>query len=186
MEEKSNKISGSRVREVRKGLGMKQREFAEALDISEKYMSMIETGARDLSSRKAIAISNLVGGNVTAAWLMGETDFRNASEKAIAKSEHLTNVFGKVLQREVLVDDLIRAHGYDLIYKGSSVVIGKADGKNLEISLDEFRILRNRINDFVHGLLLVEFEKAETKRAFENVPVGFADMTKDKKTASEE
>ena len=54
---------GKRVKRLRKEQGIKQTELADSLGISYQYMSMIETGKRQLSLSLLVDLANRLGAN---------------------------------------------------------------------------------------------------------------------------
>ena len=67
-----NKEKGRRLRECRKLRNMTQAALAEVLERTDKYISMVETGDRDLHRNLAHAVSSIL--NVPEAYLLCETD----------------------------------------------------------------------------------------------------------------
>lgn len=61
--EKSKRFS-----EIRKDLGLSQKDFGKALDISQNYVSSIENGSRNISSKLLEKLENVYDINPT--WLM--------------------------------------------------------------------------------------------------------------------
>ena len=67
---------GRRVKKLRKEQGIKQTELADALGISYQYMSMIETGKRQLSLSLLVDLANHLGAT-TDELLYGSLDSLN-------------------------------------------------------------------------------------------------------------
>ncbi len=67
---------GRRVKKLRKEQGIKQTELADALGISYQYMSMIETGKRQLSLSLLVDLANRLGAT-TDELLYGSLDSLN-------------------------------------------------------------------------------------------------------------
>jgi len=67
---------GRRVKKLRKELGIKQTELADSLGISYQYMSMIETGKRQLSLSLLVDLANKLGAT-TDELLYGSLDSLN-------------------------------------------------------------------------------------------------------------
>lgn len=67
---------GRRVKKLRKEQGIKQTELADALGISYQYMSMIETGKRQLSLSLLVDLANKLGAT-TDELLYGSLDSLN-------------------------------------------------------------------------------------------------------------
>ena len=67
---------GRRVKKLRKELGIKQTELADSLGISYQYMSMIETGKRQLSLSLLVDLANRLGAT-TDELLYGSLDSLN-------------------------------------------------------------------------------------------------------------
>ena len=67
---------GRRVKKLRKELGIKQTELADSLGISYQYMSMIETGKRQLSLSLLVDLANHLGAT-TDELLYGSLDSLN-------------------------------------------------------------------------------------------------------------
>ena len=67
---------GRRVKKLRKEQGTKQTELADALGISYQYMSMIETGKRQLSLSLLVDLANRLGAT-TDELLYGSLDSLN-------------------------------------------------------------------------------------------------------------
>ena len=68
---------GARVKKIRKERGIRQTELADALGISYQYMSMIETGKRQLSLALLVALANALGAT-TDELLYGSLDALNS------------------------------------------------------------------------------------------------------------
>ena len=68
---------GQRVKKIRKERGIRQTELADALGISYQYMSMIETGKRQLSLALLVALANALGAT-TDELLYGSLDALNS------------------------------------------------------------------------------------------------------------
>lgn len=66
-----------RVRELRRKIGMTQKEFGEKIEVAQTYLSQIENGDRDLTDKiaKIICLQNWNGKTVCESWLKtGEGD----------------------------------------------------------------------------------------------------------------
>jgi transcriptional regulator with XRE-family HTH domain len=60
--------AGERVSQVRKTMGLKQKDFAKIIHVNQSTLSLIETGKRNLSEKNAVLISKAC--NVNYEWLM--------------------------------------------------------------------------------------------------------------------
>ena len=60
---------------IRRRLGLKQSEFAEKLDYSDKYISMLETGERSISHKAATRILAIAPPGTRIEFLMGRDSF---------------------------------------------------------------------------------------------------------------
>lgn len=66
-EETKNPLLGARLKEIRQGRGLTQRQFAESLGIVQGFLSGVERGNKNISSTLAIALCHTYG--VNKEWL---------------------------------------------------------------------------------------------------------------------
>ena len=172
---------GRRLKELRigtfiDGKPMTQEQLALKLDELEpgkvhnyKQIGYIERGIRETSPYYASLFSKFF--QVDYEYFLCESDYKNDAERHAAKAEQFADVFGQSLQKESLISDLIEAHGYSVNYfsdldndgfvTSESVIIKSASGQAQTMSIDEYRVFRNKINDIVEGLLLLEMQKGK-------------------------
>ncbi len=68
---KVNKTSDNAVTQLRKRLSLTQEQFAEKLDVSEKYISMLETGKRNPSDKLARKMLSIAPPGTRLEWIKG-------------------------------------------------------------------------------------------------------------------
>ena len=175
------KEMGRRLKELRTGtiidgrpmtqeqLALKLDELEPDKEHSEKQIGYIERGMRKTSPNYAHLFSKVF--HVDFEYFLCESNYKNSAELHSAKAEQFAGVFGQALQRESLIGDLIEAHGYSVNYINKldndgfviseSVIIKSASGQAQEMSIEEYRVFRNKINDIVEGLLLLEMQKGK-------------------------
>ena len=81
---KSNEKSAERVKELIHSRNLTQEQFAEVIDVTPNYVSMIICGNRSLSKKLAEKISNKFEG-VYVPYLLGLTDGKNQMEDELLK-----------------------------------------------------------------------------------------------------
>ena len=106
-----------RVSKTRIEAGKTQAEFAESIGIGEKHLGYIERGTRRLTRETAHRIADNYGER--ESWLLCETEYRTAEEELAAKNqleeEHVMQTMKRLSQRDSLMLDLIRVHGYEIV-----------------------------------------------------------------------
>lgn len=111
--EDSNKMVLNRVRVIRKELGLNQEEFAGKLNLSPKYISMIETGSKPLSHKLAKRIVQMAEHPTRIDWLMGNSEQRTENELLIRKMEGKEASFRSIW---TLLDDALNQDGMTLVF----------------------------------------------------------------------
>lgn len=82
-----------RIKELREKLGKSQEEFANELELSRNYISLVENGQRNLSQQSLKVLCSLY--SVNEEWL------RNGSGEMfepITKDDEISKLFGEVLK----------------------------------------------------------------------------------------
>ena len=103
----NNETPGDRVRKIRKKLGLTQEKFAERLDINSfNYISMIETGARDLPVDLSKKIAALLP-PTRFEWIMGFDDYRTDDDR-------LASIINGKHEITDLIEQLMILHGYKI------------------------------------------------------------------------
>lgn len=174
--EKQRKDRADRLKGLRKEHSLTQQQVADAIHCHVKHYASMETAHRSITRESAAALASLF--HVDEAYIMCETNYRNSAEEETAKEEKFANVFGKALKRETLARDLVKAHNYDYDYvvEGTfvekSITLTNQKGEYIKLSPDEFNTIISRINDFVEGIMLVEFQKAKSKALWQEKESG--------------
>ena len=108
---------GGRVSKTRIDAGKTQADFADSIGIGDKHLGYIERGTRRLTRDIAHRIADNYGER--ESWLLCETEYRTAEEERAAKSqleeEHFRQSMKRLSQRDSLMIDLIRVHGYEIV-----------------------------------------------------------------------
>ena len=85
---------GSRIKEVRKSLKMKQNELAEAIGVHFTMISLYESGKREPSRETVEGIARVT--NVSADYIMGLSDHKTLS---VESSKQVTNKVDDLMMR---------------------------------------------------------------------------------------
>ncbi len=165
---------GERLKQLREERRLKQREVADLIHVHVKHYSAMENNKREVTRETAHLLADVF--YVDEKWILCETDFRNAEERHEHYSQQLNGAIGQSFSRDKLVHDLIEAHGFSVEYSDrmegnsivTSVLINGSNGDFREMSLSEYAAFRQKINDVVRGLLLVEMGREKEKRAWHN------------------
>lgn len=165
---------GGRLKQLREERRLKQREVADLIHVHVKHYSAMENDNRTVTRENAHLLADVF--RVDEKWILCETDFRSAAERHEHYSQQLNGAIGQSFSRDKLVHDLIEAHGFTVEYSDSmegntvvtSVLIKGSNGDFREMSLSEYGAFRQKINDVVRGLLLVEMGREKEKRAWRN------------------
>ena len=101
----TNKTPGDRVRTIRKALGLTQEKFAEKLEVNAvNYISMLETGVRDLPVDLAKKIAALLP-PTRFEWIMCFDDFQTDDDR-------LSSIINGRYEINDLIERLMILHGY--------------------------------------------------------------------------
>ena len=165
---------GGRLKQLRKERRLTQREIADLIHVHVKHYSAMENDNRAVTRETAHLLADVY--KVDEKWILCEVDFRSATERHEHYSQQLNVAIGQSLSRDRLVHDLIEAHGFSIEYSDSmegnnivtSVLIKGNNGDYQEMSLSEYGAFRQKINDVVRGLLLVEMNRGKEKRIWHN------------------
>lgn len=165
---------GKRLKLLRKEKRYNQHEVAALIFVHPKTYSAYENDRRTVTRETAHRLADVF--NVSEEWILCETDFRSAAERHEHYSQQLNGAIGQSLSRDRLVHDLIESHGFTVEYSDrmegnsivTSVLINGSNGDFREMSLSEFGDFKQKINDVVRGLLLVEMGREKEKRAWHN------------------
>lgn len=82
-----------RIRELREKLGKSQEEFANELELSRNYISLVENGQRNLSQQSLKVLCSLY--SVNEEWLRNGT---GKMFRPITKNDEISKLFGEVLK----------------------------------------------------------------------------------------
>ena len=82
-----------RIKELREKLGKSQEEFANELELSRNYISLVENGQRNLSQQSLKVLCSLY--SVNEKWLRGGT---GEMFEPITKDDEISKLFGEVLK----------------------------------------------------------------------------------------
>ena len=170
---KTYMTQGERVRHIRKDrLDMKtQAEFAEALGVTDNYVSMIERGVRPLSDDLAVKIKEL--------YPKVRIDYLLCLDGYETEAERISGVFERDLSHYALVENLIRIHGYEIDeevfpnpytdeygrrYHRTTYKLTDPSGKSIRyISPEEYTKIIQGVNDYLDGQLLLLFRNPATE-----------------------
>jgi HTH-type transcriptional regulator / antitoxin PezA len=89
----SDKKMGERLKLLRERLGMTQDAFAEKVELTKNYISLVETGNRNLADRTLKDICRKL--NVNEEWLRNGT---GEMFLPISKDDEISELFGEVLR----------------------------------------------------------------------------------------
>lgn len=125
------KTRGSRVKELLKENGMKQRELAEKLDYTNEHLNRILNGREPLTEKTASEIVKIFP-SVRIEWILGLDDFRSESEKGWTQFFEQKSEWDKRLTAFRLLLDLA---GYEIQLRNednqdtlSSIINGISEG----------------------------------------------------------
>lgn len=129
---------GDRIREIREKRGMTQEELANIADISKGFLSDVENNKRNIGSQKLLKIANVLGASIDYL-LRGEV-VKNVETEPI--------VIPKELSQAAEEMNLSYTETLDLLNAFNSVVARRSDKFRKDLSVEEWKKLREAIKEF--------------------------------------
>ena len=152
---KPNKLPVNPVRTIRKELSLTQEQFAEKLEVTSDYISMLETGKKQPSNKLARKISKLATAPAPVEWLTGATEYRTDSQRFAAfiskKQEEGDLLFNGLWSfaflngYEIIPPDWSDHDAAKIIQAAKAGYLVSKDGEAVTLTMEEMNRLENEV-----------------------------------------
>lgn len=143
---KNRPESGEKIKILLSEKGIKQKDFAAQINMSQKHLSNIINGRKALTQLNASIIADRLG--VSEAWLLGYSKYRTEEEEERAAKAALVTEW----DRADVYEHILELLNYTIDYPGEEALILRCNGEIVaECMLDEFHNLGLDITDFAEA-----------------------------------
>lgn len=143
---KNRPESGEKIKILLYENGIKQKDFAVQINMSQKHLSNIINGRKTLTQQNASIIADRLG--VSAAWLLGYSRYRTEEEEERAVKAALVTEW----DRTDVYERILELLNYTIDYPDEEMLILRCNGEIVaECTLDEFHSLGLDITDFAEA-----------------------------------